>query len=214
MHNTEQNRLDQTNVQFLSAEVIAKGDHVLLVKCGTKSFQAKTALSFLFTPEIHDHVLLIMQGEENFIIQILHRPSAIPLQLRLQQDLMIQAVNASIHVQAEHLSLQGESLSLHHDLVQSTAETVDLAWQQTQFQAKALNATVDQVNVKSQFCDYVVDTLSVKAKRVLHWIDDLKQQMLGRLHVSVQKHYQLDCESVDIYSKEDVKIDAKQIHLG
>jgi len=210
----EKNTSNQTALPFLTAEVIAKGDHMLLVKCGKNVVQATTALSFLFVPEIHDKVLLMMNGEENFIIQILQRPSVIPLQLRIHNDLAIHAVNAAIHVQAESLHLQGEALILNHDAIQSTAAAVDLTWQQTQFQAKELNATVDQVNLKSHFCDYVVDTLSVKAKNVLQWIDDLKQQMLGALHVSVQKHYQLDCESVDIYSKEDIKMDAKQIHMG
>lgn len=214
MKTSEKNLVNQTALACLTAEVMAKGDHVLLVKCGKDMVSAKTALSFLFVPEIHDQVLLTPHNDEYFVIQILQRPSALPLQLRIHNELTINAANAAIHIQTEHLSLQGESLHLQHDFVQSTANEVDLAWQQTQLQAASLNATVDQVNVKSQFCDYIVDTLSVKAKSVLHWIDDLKQQMLGRLHVSVQKHYQLDCESVDIYSKEDIKMDAKQIHMG
>ena len=194
-------------VQFVTGEVIAKGDATLLVKCGQQSLVAKTALSFLFVPEIHDQVLIMQSNDHAFIMQILARPTELPLALRIDNALMIEAEHAQLHIQAEALHLHSASLVMQH-------EQVDLAWQHTCLQGESLSASVADVNVESTFCHYVLDTLSVKAKNVLHWIEDLKQQMLGRLHVSVQKHYQLDCESVDIYSQKDVKIDAKQIHLG
>lgn len=208
------NSTTQAKLAFLQAEVIAKGDATYIVKAELQTFHVKTAFSFLFMPEIHDQVLLTRINDSYYISQIMARLSAVPLQLRIVNALTINAAQAQLIVQAEQLSLQGATLNLQHEKVHSEATRVDLAWQQTQLVSEHLTADIEYVQLTSEIGDYHVNQLTLKAKRVLQWISDLKQQMLGRLHVSVQKHYQLDCESVAIYSQDEVTIDAKQIHLG
>jgi len=202
----------QLPVNFIMAEVIVKSDEYYVVKHEQSSIKVKTASSFLFVPEIHDQVLVVFRNEQAYILQILERVSDSPLTLRSTKPLFLQT--SALHCQAELVSLSGQSLHLDHQELHTQSEQVHLQWQQTVYQGQQCHVELDRVRVTTRLCDYVVDTLTMKAKHVLEWIDDLKQQMLGRLHVSVQKNYQLDCESVEIYSQNDVKIDAKQVHLG
>jgi hypothetical protein len=202
-------------LQLITAEVIAKGDDSYMVKAEGQSglsWHAKCASSFLFVPEIHDTVLLMAGEKTCFILHILQRSCDTPLQLRMPKALSIDAVDLHCHV--DLLTLSGQSMQLHHQHVASSSETVELNWQQTLYQGLECQMAVDKASIKARLMDSCLDTFTLKAKRVLHWVEELKQQMLGRMHISVQKHYQLDCESVDIYSQKDVKIDAKQIHLG
>jgi hypothetical protein len=197
---------------FSVAEVIAKGDEYYVLKHEQGSIRAKAASSFLFVAEIHDQVLVLINADQAYIVQILERVGDIPLTLRSHDALILQT--PQLQCQAEVLSLRGQALHLDHNYVEAHSEHVHLHWQQTVIEGEACHADLERVRLTTKVCDYVVDTLTVKAKHVLEWIDELKQQMLGRLHVSVQKKYQLDCESVDIYSQQDVKIDANQVHLG
>lgn len=200
------------DVTFLLADVIAKSDEYYLVKYGAQTCTARCASSFLFIPEIHDRVLLLHSDSETYISQIVHRSSGLPLTLRAADNLVIQ----SPHLQCEIdvLNLSGQTLSIQQQHIDMESDQVDLAWRQTSLIGQQGQFELEQVAIKSSICDAFIDSVTVKAKHVLHWIDELKQQMLGRLHISVQKHYQLDCDSADIYSQQDVKIDAKQIHLG
>lgn len=199
-------------VTFLLADVIAKGDEYYLVKHGTHTWSARCASSFLFVPDIHDRVLIVKNDTEVYISQIVHRSSGLPLVLRIAEALAIQGQHLQCEVDFLHLS--GQALSIQQQQVAIDSERVDLAWRDTSLIGQHAQVEVEHMAIKSGLCEAVIDSLTVKAKHVLHWIEELKQQMLGRLHISVQKHYQLDCDSADIYSQHDVKIDAKQIHLG
>lgn len=199
-------------VTFLLADIIAKSDEYYLVKHGTHTWSARCASSFLFVPDIHDRVLVLKSDREVYISQIVHRNSGQPLVLRITDALAIQGQHLQCDVDFLHLS--GQALSIQQQQVSIDSDRVDLAWRETSLIGQHAQFEVEEVAIKSGLCDAVIDSLTVKAKHVLHWIEELKQQMLGRLHISVQKHYQLDCDSVDIYSQQDVKIDAKQIHLG
>lgn len=200
------------SVTFLLADVIAKGDEYYLVKQGAKTWSARCASSFLFVPDIHDRVLVLKSDDEVYISQIVHRSSGQPLVLRIAEALAIQGQH--LHCEVDFLNLSGQALDIQQQQLHIDSDRVDLAWRDTRLTGQHAQVNVEHIAVKSGLCDAVIDSLTVKAKHVLHWIEELKQQMLGRLHISVQKHYQLDCDSADIYSRQDVKIDAKQIHLG
>lgn len=193
-------------------EVMAKSNQWYLVRYGTQTLAAQCATSFLFVPEIHDQVLLVLQGEETFITQILQRKADLPLEMRATDPLVLNAKHVQAYI--DNLHLQGEAVHLKYQHLQSRSEQVDLQWQHTHYQGKNCGVELEKAQLTAEYCHTFFDTLTVKAKHVLQWIEQLKQQMLGRLHISVDKHYQLDCQSADIYSQEDVKIDAKQIHLG
>ncbi len=206
--------IDTHAIHFSVAEIIAKSDHHYVVKIAGHSVLAKTAMSFLFIPDIHDQVLLITTNEQYFINQILHRPSNLPLEFRIDNELMINAAHAAVIINAEQLHFTSQTTTLNTQALDSRADHVTLNWQQTDYQGQHCAIDLNSITLQANQCNSVIEHLTLKAKHVLQWISDLKQQMLGRLHISVQKHYQLDCESADIYSQRDVKIDASQIHLG
>lgn len=197
--------------EWLVAEVIAKGHRVYSLKSAQQTFNAVTATSFLFVPEIHDRVLVFKQHDDAYISQILARSSVEPLALRVP---VLNVEATTLQCDIGLLSLAGDTLSLQPTHLEAQSATADVQWQQTVFHGEQCHVELDRVSLISRLSDYCIDTLSAKIKNSLQWIETLSQQMLGRCHISVQKHYQLDCESVDIYSQEDVKIDAKQIHLG
>ena len=183
--------LEPVTEELLRGVVKAANADAWLVQTDADLVSARQGFSCAFTPAMGDLVLLSVGAGGCYILAILERQSGLPAELTAAGGLRISSPN--LDLVSENMNLSGETISFWGQLIQTQAKHIK-------------NTAASVENMISRLKERLIH-----AHRKVEGMDLVQAAHLTR-------------EATDLYSArsgytvmscdEDMKIDAKHIHLG
>jgi hypothetical protein len=82
------------------------------------------------------------------------------------------------------------------------------------FLGSAIQGRTGTIKLFARSCDSVFERVTQRAERSYRWVSGLEQLKAGRLNYQVKKLLSMRSKYASLVAKDNVKIDAKQVHLG
>jgi hypothetical protein len=172
------------------------------------------AVSCLVTPELGDLVVLFLGQDSYYVLSILDRQS---------QDVSL-SVKGKLSVSSDDTMQIHSRSSLvlgAEEKVTQTASKLNHIAGELNFTSRSLSTNTDQLKIHAtdvqlhaeQVHSFIRRSFQ-KAKEVMRWVDTVETVSIGNLVQNVQNTLSSRAKNSLITAKEDVKVDAKRIHMG
>lgn len=214
MNLTDNARVTQGVIQDIG-EVERNGDTGVMVSTSQGIVSARLAFSCLVQPVCGDIVLLSFRDGMPFVLSILERGVAAPIEMRFAGSLsMMVAGDASLQASGSTAIGGGESASLKAREVRLSGESVEIAGDRVSMVGRAFSWLADTFESTARVMRQVSDVLSVRARSHQRQIEDLELVRVGHLDLRAEHILNIHAEHAIVKSRELVKLDGKQIQVG
>jgi len=162
----------------------------------------------------HKAVSCLLKPQIDDMVQILFHPQHPPYILAVLARENTQTVNLDFGLEHE-VVLKGKHVRLEADeSIDITTSQCRIKSENTHLEGKHLNARFFRMTTVAEFADQCFETITFQATRSFNWVKQLKHSVIATMRTIVRHTSRTDCEQLEIHSKNDAKIKAKQIHLG
>lgn len=193
-----------------------EGDRFGVVSTEGYRYWLKPALGCLLQPAVGDRVLVSLDGEEGYILNVLERSQPQPAQLRVEGNLSLSLPSGMLSIQARDgmavdagdlLSLHARQGFAHLDTVQLGVGTLQVSGQCADNHWLERNDHV--VHHSEQAVRHTADYGD--SRRQVHGHEDLQA---GSLRQRVDKDWSLRGETLDLFADVAVAVGGERIKLG
>jgi hypothetical protein len=181
------------------------------------SLSAKKSFSCLLKPEINDTVMYSRnQTGQNFILSILDRPGQGASTIEFENDLHITSTNGKVSIVARDdlrlVSAENIEATAAETRLLSNRASINVG--HTTACGEQLDARIDRINWISHSMQTIANTLTEKFEQSLRVVSGMDQRKCGEIVMTAKNLFSLRGRQTSILAKDDVKIDAKRIHMG
>jgi hypothetical protein len=180
-------------------------------------FQTRRAVSCLIEPVVGDRVLIAGDPTDDlFIIAVLERFDAAPLQIVADRDLSIGIKKGQFSIAAAkgvHFVSSGE-ISLTSAELTVNAVKGNVFLDRLSYLGRQLFVEIDGIKLVGRFFDAVFERIAHKSRWSYREVEDIDQVRSGQIDYRSAKNLNLRGKHALITAEELVKIDGDQIHLG
>ena len=190
-------------------------DYVVQTESGRR--RARSAVSCLMTPGVGDKVLLsTLSSGESFILAVLARESAGPVDISIEGDLNIRVLDGGFNVAAKgDIKLLSERcLALGSSTLKLVAQEGTLVLERLSYLGRFIQSEVGKVKALASTLDTSVDRYSQKVRRAYRTVEEHDQLRAERVDYAAHKTLNLHAENTVLSARNLVKIDGETIHLG
>ncbi|HAT1597659.1 TPA: DUF3540 domain-containing protein [Legionella pneumophila] len=205
---TQLTRLSYGIIKFISNE-----DYHIKLPRKTNLLNAKKALSCLVEPVIDDEVLVYEDSNQSYILFVLARSTTNKSTLNIANLICIENEEVRVNAKSIHLSAV-DAIELQTDKQSVSCNVGQFRINQGQFSGYEMQFNYESIKFLCRIVRTACETIHTKAVQTYLRIAELEHQVIGCLRSIIKRSYRIDCQQIDIYSKNDAKIVAKQIHLG
>lgn len=178
---------------------------------------ANKSFSCLLQPEIGDEVMYSRnETNQNYILSILHRPRESTAKIEMESDLVISSSKGKVSILANQAlqMVSAEQLDLLSSKINMVSQQATVSINKTNLSGDSVNANVTHLNVIAQSISTVANHLTQKLQNSFRLISGMDQSKAGNVMTSVKNLFSVHARQSAILAKDDVKIDAKRIHMG
>lgn len=163
---------------------------------------ARKAVSCLLKPQIDDLVQILCHPQHSpYILTVLERENTAKMDIDFGFDKDVVVRGKNLHLESS------ESIHVNTGRYHTQADRIN-------FEGKQLTTHCMRITTTAEYADQCFETLTTQANRSFHWIKQLKHSVISTMRTIVHHSSRIDCNQYEIYSENDAKIKAKQIHLG
>lgn len=180
-------------------------------------FSAIRAFSCMLKPEIGDKVIYSSDdNNQSYILSILHRPGQQSAKMNFEGDLLINSERGDISI-ASPGGLQfvsSQNIDLISDDLNVIAKKAVLNLDDTLAVGRKMTGNISRINLFAQSIDTVADRVTQKLQNSFRLISGIDQCKAGDILTTVKNLFSVRARQSSMLAKDDVKIDAKRIHMG
>ncbi|WP_221795122.1 DUF3540 domain-containing protein [Oceanobacter mangrovi] len=198
-----------------SGHVIGQESRFWLVRTSTGVHRSRRSFDCLIAPQLADKVVVMHVDGEHWVTHILDREDTGEVSLQTEGNLTLCSKNGSVqmvgltvrqHAQ-QSLEQYGAKVSVTSQAEVHTTGKLALASQETVFQSLQLDAKADRAV-------FSVGTLMQKVKSSVRQIQDAEIVTAGQLVHKIRNCFKSHSKNTILTSDQDIKVDAKRIHMG
>jgi len=214
MNLTENARVTQGIIQAIG-EVEKNGEAGVMVSTAQGIVRARLAFSCLVQPAGGDIVLLSWRGTECFVLSILERHGAAPVEMRFEASLTMRVEgDARIEASGETLLGGGRSAALKAAAVEVSGTSVEINGERLSLIGRAFSWLADSLDGTARTIRQVSDVFSLRARSHTRQVEDMELVRVGHLDLRADKILNVNAEHAIVKSRQLVKLDGKQIQVG
>jgi hypothetical protein len=180
-------------------------------------FPARRAVSCLIEPVVGDRVLIAGDPADNlFIIAVLERLDAEPLQIVVDRDLSIGIKEGRFSIAAGkgvHLVSSAE-ISLTSAELTVNAIKGNIFLDRISYLGRQLFAEIDGIKFVGRVFEAVFERIAHKSRWSYCEVEEIDQVRSGQIDYRAEKNMNLRGQNALVTAEDLVKIDGDQIHLG
>lgn len=211
---SEQADVTQGVIQAVG-EVEASGEAGVTVSTAQGILRARLAFSCLVQPVTGDIVLLSRRGAEAYVLSVLERCGAAPVEVRLDRSLQLSVAGDAELLACGSARLGGgRSAALEADQVTLRGEAVDIAGDRITLVGRACSWLADTLEGTARVITQIAERLSVRARSHHRQVEELELVRVGHLDLRAEQLLNVNAGQAIVKSRELVKVDGKQIQLG
>lgn len=192
----------------------SNGERISVV-CADGSVIARRALSCLVEPEPGDRVLVAAAagGEQHFVLAVLERDSTRPVELTVEQALVLRSKSSSVELNAPRICLTSAETELASAKLSITAAKAEVVTHALHWLAARAELDVGRGRLVAQVAESVVDRLSQTFGRVYRKIEEFEHVRAKRIDQEAEL-MNLRGKNALVTAEQLVKLDGEQVHLG
>lgn len=200
-------QLPATGMLTESATVRATGSTGITVQNAAGIFVASRAFSCLVAPRAGDLVMLARDGRKRcHVLAVLERPGAQDAAIDVQGKLDVQAQDIAFSTPGEASTTAGR-ISINTLEANVNAVTAKLGGQSAELAFRNLRSVSDRIETIANHC-------TQRFQVSIRWITELEDVSAGQLIQKVKGLFASRSRQALITAEDDVKVDAKRIHMG
>jgi hypothetical protein len=210
-------------MQSLGAETYSTSQQATVLSCEARRAQiltregpqeARVALSCLVQPAAGDIVLATQMEGAGWILAVLERPVASPLQVLIEGDLTVAATG--------HLRLAGMDVGIDAaEAARLTASSIDVqaatsrsVIDEALHVGRKLTSHVAKLKLVSDLIETLADHVLQRARRSTRMIEETEHLRAGEIDLAATGTVHVQAKQAFISADTVVRIDAAQIHMG
>lgn len=180
------------------------------------AIHAIKAASCLLTPQKGDEVIIAeLEFSSAVIIAIVKQANDKQQSYQLSPEVHLTTHEGKLAVVSKQFNcIASEAANIYSQNLTINAETATASYSNYNFNSQFCTQTIGQHESTIASMTQTVDSYNFTAKHAFEKISELHHQVLGQLHMLIDKNYRVDCESADFFAENDIKMDADQIHMG
>ncbi len=180
-------------------------------------FNAERAFSCTVVPEKGDQIMYCCDDNQScHILAIIDRPSSKNTILSFPGDVSIEASSGKLSITGRE-SIQvasTESVTMVSENMNMVAQKGLININEVTLNSKKATNHVSRVTTFSKSIDTIADRVSQKLMNSFRLIEGVDQTKAGDVLTTIKNLFSLRSHQSAILSKNDIKIDAKRIHMG
>jgi hypothetical protein len=197
------------NALGVIAQVLPNDTYLVEAQPGGDRWQCPRAASCLLQPNIGDTVLVAgPRREQVYLIAVIARADPRHAQLVVDGDLTLHARQGGIALHAgTQIGLRAPGLALEAQKAQLEVNEMD-------YRGAEVRMTTLVARFVGRTCEAVLDRLSVLTRSSFRLTEEVEQVRAGQIDYEARSTLRLHAKNTLVSSKELVKVDAEQIHMG
>ncbi|MBF0470254.1 MAG: DUF3540 domain-containing protein [Gammaproteobacteria bacterium] len=204
-----------TTAGFEFGEVQGGGGGHYAVLCSRGLVMAKKAASCLIKPAVGNKVMVVIKGQEHYILSVLEREN-VELEIEAEGGMTFRAKQGNLSLLASdsiHSLCGGEHQMTAANMNQITGHYQLAA---NQIDTKAVNYQLNGQKAVVSVADVslLCDRMTQKVDQLYRWVTTIETSHIGNLMQSVKNSLCIRSKNSVITAKGDMKIDAERIHMG
>ena len=203
-----------TGLQTGVVTLVGEQHYQVSTKSGTVT--AIKADSCLLTPQKNDSVIVAeMDYDLAVIIAIIKQANREQQTYQLNPGVHLTTNNGQLAIISEQFDcIASQQANIYTQNLSLNAENAAAKFNRYTINTTFYSEMIGHLESVAAIIDQTVETHNFTAKHSFEEISELQHRVIGNLHMLVDKNYRLDCETADIYSEGDIKLEAAQIHMG
>ncbi|MCB2185381.1 MAG: DUF3540 domain-containing protein [Deltaproteobacteria bacterium] len=177
---------------------------------------ARLAAGCLLAPRTGDTVLVAWTGPEAYVLSVLERGAPGPDRLETTGDLELASRQGEVRISAAKgvEAVTPGKLSLTAPHMELAGLGLQIKVERVTFFGRLLQAKVAQVKLAAASVDTAVRRVTQKLGDCFRWVEGSDHLHAGQVSREVEGLYAMNTRYSIITADEDVKVDARHIHLG
>ncbi|MBW3567969.1 MAG: DUF3540 domain-containing protein [Proteobacteria bacterium] len=190
-----------------SATVRSAGSAGITVQNAVGVFQASRAFSCLVEPREGDIIMLARDGKKRcHVLAVLDRPGAQDAAIHVQGKLDVHAKGIAFTTPGE-ASTTAARISINTVEANMNAVSAKLGGQSAELSFRNIRSISDRIETIANHC-------TQRFQVSIRWITELEDVTAGQLVQKVKGLFASRSRQALITAEDDVKVDAKRIHMG
>jgi len=186
-----------------------------LVEVGGCLRMAEKAVGCLVEPCVRDKVLVFADTEDIFILSVLRRESAAPVELPFEHGVSIQARGGAFTVDSPDMRLSSDGdMVMAGRKVAVEAEEGEAAIGRMLFTGVSLVTCLNTVRQVARHVETSAERVIQRVKRSYRTVEEFEESRIGRLRLLIRKSFFLASKDSHIVAKDVVKVNGGKILLG
>lgn len=207
----------QTGMSGIEAGVVKQiSAERLLIQADQGIFHARKADSCLVAPSVGDRVLLCRLPDDVFVLAILQQADTTAMQLAVPGELSIESEgdmqcvsrSGTLRQRAgqaiEQLAPELRQTSREHHVVTGKLHTL----------SSSLRVQSDRLVAHAEQFEGYVERCYMKAQQVVRSVEGLEHLNIGNWIQMIRNTFSSRARHSQITAEQDVRVDAKRIHMG
>ena len=182
------------------ATVVAITEQSIVIGSQSGPISAKLSSSCFLQPQQGDVVQVVQSSTGAYVVAVLEQSAGEINEVRLPKD-------ATITAEDGQLTIQSSLFNLHSTKVEVLSNT-------TGVHAHRLNVKATDARATFGDCTTTMKRFTQHAKNVVRFVEGVETLSIGNLVRTVRENLISRSKQSVITSEEDMKIDAKRIHMG
>ncbi len=201
---------------MLSGRVQGGQEDDFMVQTQQGLLRARRAISCLLRPQTGDRVWLARdEAGDCFILAILEREHPAPASLDLPADTTLHCpgrLNLAAR-QGIGLLTPGD-IKLHGDDIAVLGSKLNFGAGTITTSSRKAHLDAEHVSLRATTLDTVAERIHQRVKNCFRWVEETDLLKAGDMLHSIRRLFTLRAKQAMLNGEEDVKIDAKRIHMG
>lgn len=202
-------------VQERGQVVLAEGRD-WMVRTRSGAHRARRAVSCLVEPEVEDRVLLVIEGDQAWVLAVLERSPGAAVRLAAEGDLSLNLPGGRFTAAAQDgiELVSGSETALVSPDLRIDATRACVSADQLSFLGRLLQGEVEGVKLVAGFFDSILDRLSRRVKRSYRVVEEVDQLRAEQIDYTARKNARIHGQNAILTAQDLVKVDGEQIHVG
>ncbi len=187
------------------------------VVCDGAAWQCRRAMSCLVAPQIGDEVLISgPDRQRTYLIAIIARDEAGPVNLSVQGDLSISSAYGSLTLQSAtqtHIHSSG-GVKLTSPRYEQKHDSADLVVGDMTYMGKAVDAVIGKTSLFSHILGILADRINSVARLSFRHVKEMDHVRADTIDYEAEKLNRIHGGFTTVTAREVVKIDGDQIHMS
>lgn len=199
------------------AIVLEVNAETVLISHENNTLEASVAFSCLVKPKVGDNVMFShVENHGTVILAIITRTDSQALELNFKGDVMLASEKGklSLHAGQEVNITSNKNINLLSHAMSFISETGLFNIRKAKVNGDTLTSTISAITTLAKSIDIVADRLTQSLKYSIRNIKGMDQTKAGDVLLSVKNLFSLRSKQAALLAKNDLKVDAKRIHMG